>query len=130
MTKVIKIEKPKLAISLEETGSIYDEVYNEEKIVDKRIENTDISDINHIRVSVDSCIFRNVNFYDCDFSKIDLLDVVFENCDLSNINFNDSSIYRVEFKNCKLIGSSFTDTIMKNVLFKDCIAKYLSLIHI
>ncbi len=66
------------------------------KIVDKLIENTDISDINHISVSIDSCIFKNVNFYDCDFSKIDLLDVIFENCDLSNINFNDSSIYRNE----------------------------------
>ena len=59
MDKVIKIEKPKVSLNLEEINSIYNEVYNEEKIVDKLIENTDISDINHISVSIDSCIFKN-----------------------------------------------------------------------
>ncbi len=31
MDKVIKIEKPKVALNLEEINSIYNEVYNEEK---------------------------------------------------------------------------------------------------
>ncbi|MDB8800851.1 MULTISPECIES: pentapeptide repeat-containing protein [unclassified Romboutsia] len=124
MSVVYKIEKPKTYSDLQECSNIVELIINEESIENKIIEDTVISDIYNIRISFNSCVFKNIIFEECDLKKIDIVDCIFENCDLSNIDISDSSIYRTEFINCKLIGSRFDDSLMKNVVFKDTIGIY------
>ena len=119
-----KIEKPKISRCLEEVYDIINEIYDEEYLEDKIIENITISDIYEVRVRFNSCIFKNVVFENCDLRKADITDVIFENCNMSNINFSDSGIYRAEFINCKLTGTIFEDSIFKYVVFKDSIGRY------
>lgn len=118
MIKKIKIQEPKISSNLESSSDIIDKIFEEEKIEDMLVENTSIAGIEGVRVRFNSCIFKNVDFYNCDFRKIDILDVIFENCDLSNIDFSDSGFYRVEFRNCKLTGARFDDSTTKSVIFK------------
>ena len=82
MAKLIKVQKPKFIDDFEEIEDIYDEMIYEEKIQNKIIEDRDIRVKNDVGITIDSCIFRNVAFEDCDFTRIDLLDSRFENCDL------------------------------------------------
>lgn len=118
------IEKPKISKNLEEAYDVIDEIFEEEYLEDKLIENTTISGIYDIRVRFNSCIFKNVVFENCDLRKIDITDVIFENCNMSNINFSDSGIYRAEFINCKLTGTTFEDSILKDVVFKESLGRY------
>lgn len=124
---MIKLQKPKFVDDLEVCDDICEYIYDYETLRNKIIENKSICDIENIKVSMDSCIFKNVDFFECDFKKIDLVDVIFENCDLSNISFRDGSLYRVEFKNCKMIGSRLEDCTIKNVLFDNVLGKYMNL---
>lgn len=119
-----KIEKPKINKDLEEVYDVINEILDEEYLENKIIENTTISDICEVRVSFNSCIFKNVVFENCDLRKVDITDVIFENCNMSNINFGESGIYRSEFINCKLTGTSFEDSILKDVVFKESLGRY------
>ncbi|MFR3498969.1 MAG: pentapeptide repeat-containing protein, partial [Paraclostridium bifermentans] len=96
-----KIQEPKISNNLGIPTNVIDEIFEEEYLENKIIENTTISGIYEVRLSLNSCIFKNVEFESCDFRKIDITDVIFENCNLSNINFDDSGIYRTKFVNCK-----------------------------
>ena len=102
MIRKIKIQKPKMPISLNNCDDAINEILDYEKLEEALVENTTIDGIENLSVSLNSCIFKNVVFEYCDFRRIDMTDIIFENCDLSNINFPYSSLYRVEFINCKL----------------------------
>jgi len=124
MSKLIKLQRPKIIDNLEEVEDVIGEIHSENILSNKVIENVSISGLEDIRVSFDKCIFRNVTFDYCDLRKIDMMDVVFENCNLSNISFSKGSIYRTEFINCKLMGTRFDECSMKNVLFNSSLGKY------
>lgn len=124
MVKLINIDKPKISEVLTEIENIYDQLVIDNKIECSLVEDKIIEGLDNLKLSFDSCIFKNVVFIDCDLKKIDLLDVVFENCDFSNCIFSDSSIYRVEFKNCKLLGTRFDDSFFKNVVFENSMARF------
>jgi len=124
VVKLINIDKPKISEVLTETADVYEELEFNNKLEDSLVEDVVIERLYNLKLSFDSCVFRNVVFIDCDLKKIDLLDVIFENCDFSNCIFSDSSIYRVEFKNCKLLGTRLEDSFFKNVLFENSMARY------
>ena len=124
MPKLIKIQNPKF---IDDVGKIIDlreEFIYSEKIQNKIIENTDIEDKNDIGLTIDSCIFDNITFIDCNFERVDLIDTIFKNCDLSNVSFIGGSIHRTQFINCKLIGARFDECNLKNVLFENILGKY------
>ena len=51
--------------------------------------NENVRDIIHINdITIDSCVFKNIDFSNIEISKVDLVDVIFENCDLSNKVFD------------------------------------------
>lgn len=129
MRDLKKIQKPKINVNLEIIDNVEELlqlIEDDEKILDKLIENIDIPTIDESRVSFDSCVFRNVNFENCTFRYIDLMDVTFEKCDLSNIDFSEGSIFRTEFVNCKMIGSKIEDAHLKDCLFKNILGDYSS----
>ena len=111
MIRKIKIQKPKMPISLNNCDDAINEILDYEKLEEALVENTTIDGIENLSVSLNLCIFINVVFEYCDFRRIDMTDIIFENCDLSNINFPYSSLYRVEFT-------------LKSVVFKNCLGRY------
>ena len=40
-------------------------------------------------VTFDSCIFKNIDFFNIELNNVDLIDVIFDSCDLSNKEFNE-----------------------------------------
>ena len=71
MSKKSKIQAPKISKILDETIDVIDDMYDEELIEDKLIQNTLIEGIIDCRVRLNSCVFKNVIFESCDFRKID-----------------------------------------------------------
>lgn len=124
MNKKVKIQSPKIISELEEFNDIREYILNDESIYDKSINSITIDEVSGVVLKLDSCVFKNVTFIDCDFERADLTDVIFENCNLSNVNFSDSGFYRVEFKKCKLTGTRFDESVLKSVSFKDCLGRY------
>ncbi|WP_296644334.1 pentapeptide repeat-containing protein [Romboutsia sp. 13368] len=124
MIKKIKIQKPKIPISLNDCDDVINEILDYEKLEETLVENTQVYGIENLSVSLNSCVFKNVVFEYCDFRRIDMTDVIFENCDISNINLSYSSLYRAEFINCKLTGCTFNDSTLKSVVFKNCLGRY------
>lgn len=73
MTKIIKVQKPKFTGELEiieNLEDILEDIFNDEKIFNKIIENEVISDLDSVRVSFESCIFRNVSFENCNLKRL------------------------------------------------------------
>lgn len=126
MSKLIKIQKPKYIDDLENIEDIYSEFIHEDKVQNKIISNINIEDKNDLSFSIDSCIFKNVTFINCNFYRIDLIDSRFENCDLSNISFTGGSLHRCEFINCKLVGAKLDECNIKNSLFENVLGKYIN----
>ena len=50
-------------------------------------------------VTIDSCVFQNINFTNVLLEDVDMVDVIFEYCDLSNHHFDKKLLGRVIFKN-------------------------------
>ena len=83
--------------------------------------------------SMENCIFKNVEFRDCNFSSIRLENVQFINCTFfrctfytigqSNCTFTSSLIEDCIFKGCKLSGKNnfLSAEEIKNPTFIDCI---------
>ena len=83
--------------------------------------------------SMENCIFKNVEFRDCNFSSIRLENVQFINCTFfrctfytigqSNCTFTSSLIEDCIFKGCKLSGKNnfLSAEEIKNPTFIDCV---------
>ena len=85
-----------------------------------------LKDIKIVNETIDSCIFRGIDFSNIDFSNVDFIDVIFEECDLSNKKFDGNLLQRVKFINCKMIGVSYIDSSVKDVCFDLCSARYIN----
>ena len=124
MSKNFKIQKPKYINDLESINDYNEDILFSDRIKDRIVDGIEILQKDDMGISIDSCVFKNTKFINCNLKNIDLTDTRFENCDLSNIDFSNSAIQRVEFVNCKLVGAKFDDSHFKDVVFKECVGRY------
>jgi uncharacterized protein YjbI with pentapeptide repeats len=75
---------------------------------------------------IDSCVFDQVNLFNCSFEGSELLGATFISCSFEDCTFNDTIIRKseftdCEFKNCQFIGCQLTPrTNFFRTLFMNC----------
>ena len=99
------ITKPKIK-NIENKDLV--DILNEEEFSSFEITKTPSKKIKLEDLTIDSCIFKGIDFNNIELKNIDLIDVVFENCDLSNKSFDN-----------KLLSYNITDNDLKAFVRKD-----------
>lgn len=85
---------------------------------------------------LNSCIFRETDFYGntwyqveltnchfsrCEFSKSEMFDPVFENCIFDQCKFRSAELSTPEFINCIFVNSDFTNLLLVGGKMSNCV---------
>ena len=92
-------------------------------IIDKYFfDNTCLKEIDNVEFN--GCVFKNINFSQCQIKNSNFIDCKFDTCNLSSMEINQKLFLRCEFISCNLIGISIIDSSIKEVYFIDCNLEY------
>lgn len=122
MIRKIKIQKPKMPISLNNCDDAINEILDYEKLEEALVENTTIDGIENLSVSLNSCIFKSVVFKNClgrysNFAFSKFSGVSIENSDFSFAVFQEIKNETLLLDSNNLTKSVFTGTSLNNVDF-------------
>ena len=122
----MKISSPRIPKKLQENEDLSNLVAELTEDIEGRLFTAQTAhEISKSLLDVQTCIFNQCIFRECDLHKSRFCDVEFRSCDLSNVKLHECAFNRVSFVDCKLMGTNFSEGTFNHVSFSHCSAPYV-----
>lgn len=74
------------------------------------------------------CVFRRVQFNECDIDRIHFLECRFESCDFSGFQFREGTVRKCLFSGSRGVGANFQRMHIKDSAFENCLIEYIGFV--
>lgn len=88
------------------------------KMINKKICNVTVNDMDFKSFTFEHCIFENCIFEHCNFGASFFITTDINHSQFLNCDFSETLFDRVDFTQTKLIGSRFIQSVLKKTMFK------------
>lgn len=121
-----KIAAPRLREQLEPASPTVDEIDDEERLLERALEDVDLSDLVAEHVELSGCRLTRCNLGGSELDKLIVVDTVLANCDLANARWSDASATRVAISSSRLTGFAGPGVSLQHVTIRDSVLDFAS----